>query len=87
MLYSNYSGLATWLTAISKDQDAQDVAPASEAAPTTFSSAQSSAQDRILNKILDELIFNSRPEVLCAFSTPVTYLEIYTIAVSLKDLP
>ena len=66
MLYSNYSGLATWLTAISKDEDAKDVAPASDAAPTIFSSAQSSAQDRILNKILDELIFNSRPEVLFA---------------------
>ena len=63
MLYSNYSGLASWLTAVSKEADPQGDPSSQEVAPATASASQSAAQDRILNKILDELIFNSRPEV------------------------
>ena len=69
LLYTNFAGLAKWLTAPKAEQDASTAVPTSAAAsgntagPACTGTAREAAQDRILNKILDELIFNSRPEV------------------------
>ena len=69
LLYTNFAGLAKWLTAPNAEQDSGVPLPTSAAAngntaaPACTGTPREAAQDRILNKILDELIFNSRPEV------------------------
>ena len=61
LLYTHYVGLANWMERNSKQPE--NDASSLPSAPITASHAQESIQDRILTKILDDLIFNSRPEV------------------------
>lgn len=61
MLYTNYGGIASWMAEESKNSSLEEAASALP--PAIFSLAQEAIQDRILNTILDELIFNSKPEV------------------------
>ncbi|KAK9795879.1 hypothetical protein WJX73_005986 [Symbiochloris irregularis] len=72
ILCTNFTSLADHVNKLEADRaDAQLAQPASEAMEVdaeegTKVKGRSDAQKQILDKILEELIFNSRPEVRCA---------------------
>ena len=63
ILHTGYESLSTHLVDVTTSDDASSPASRDVAAPSEVPESHKALQERVLKRILGELIFHSRPEV------------------------